>query len=286
MRNHDFIEDQAAGLRRIMAGPIPRVITVISALNSDCHKEQPRLLSNLAASLILQGSEVLIMQTGPETREATIQYSLNQAPTLIDVAMQKMTLSEMIHLCGDRKYEDGCYIAKLNHKSRSHPAFDGITQTALNQTFSQLASHYDVILVDTVLNKQHALPLSVLNQHEIVIHLTQQPESIKQAYILIKQIHQKIGHRSFGILVSQADSTEAQIVFNNIAEVALRFMQIELEFIGNIPRDEHISHATSLGRAVVNAFPRAQASIAFKGLAKRLDYKQNLSKMAGQVSFS
>src|SRR5450830_597749 len=180
MRNHDFIEDQAAGLRRIMAGPIPRVITVISALNSDCHKEQPRLLSNLAASLILQGSEVLIMQTGPETREATIQYSLNQAPTLIDVAMQKMTLSEMIHLCGDRKYEDGCYIAKLNHKSRSHPAFDGITQTALNQTFSQLASHYDVILVDTVLNKQHALPLSVLNQHEIVIHLTQQPESIKQ----------------------------------------------------------------------------------------------------------
>jgi len=284
--NHGFIEDQAAGLRRIMAGPIPRVITVISAFNSDCHKEQPRLLSNLAASLTLHGSEVLVLQTGPETREATIQYSLNQAPVLIDAAMQKTTLAEIMHLCGDRKYENGYNIAKLSHKSRGHSVFDGITQTALNQTFSQLASHYDVILVDAVLNKHHELPLPILSQHEIVIHLTQEAESIKQAYILIKQMHQKIGHRSFGILVSQANSTEAQVVFNNISEVALRFMQIELEFIGNVPEDEHISHATSLGRAVIDAFPRAQASLAFKSLAKRLDYKQDLSKMAGQVSFS
>jgi flagellar biosynthesis protein FlhG len=284
--NHGFIEDQAAGLRRIMAGPTPRVITVISAFNSDCHKEQPRLLSNLAASLLLQGSEVLIMHTGPETREATIQYSLNQAPALIDAVMQKSTLAEIMAQCGERKYEDGYNIAKLSHKSRSHPAFDGMTKTALSQTFSQLASHYDVILLDAVLNKHHELPLPILSEHEIVIHLTQEAESIKQAYILIKQMCQKIGQRSFGILVSQANNTEAQIVFNNISEVAQRFMQIELEFIGNVPKDEHISHATSLGRAVVNAFPRAQASLAFKGLAKRLDYKQDLSKMAGQVSFS
>jgi len=284
-RNLGIIEDQAAGLRRIMAGPTPRIISVISAFNSVCHKEQPRLLSNLAASLSLQDSEVLIMHTGPETREATIQYSLGQTATLIDAAMQKISMSELVESSVLRKYENGHYMAKLHHKSRSHPVFDGITHAALSETFSQLASHYDVILVDAVLNKQHELPLPLLNQHEMVIHLTQEPESIKQAYILIKQMCQKLGSRSFGILVSQANSHEAQIVFNNISEVAMRFMQIELEFIGHVPEDEHISHATSLGRAVIDAFPRAQASLAFKSLAKRLDYKQDLSKMAGQVSF-
>ena len=129
------------------------------------------------------------------------------------------------------------------------------------------------MLVDTVLNN-NALPLQSLNDGEIVIQLTRDPESIKQAYILIKQVCSQLGRRSFGIVVSNASQAQAMLVFENIAQVARRFMQIDLEFMGAIPADEHLSRAEKLGRVVIDAFPMAQASAAFKALARKLDYRQ------------
>jgi flagellar biosynthesis protein FlhG len=55
--------------------------------------------------------------------------------------------------------------------------------------------------------------------------------------------------------------------------VAKRFMQIELEFFGAIPKDEHLSKAAKLGRSVIDAFPMAVASAALQKIAQRLDYK-------------
>ena len=52
-------------------------------------------------------------------------------------------------------------------------------------------------------------------------------------------------------------------------------MQIELEFFGAIPKDDHLTKAAKLGRSVIDAFPLAAASKAFKQIAQRLDYKQS-----------
>jgi flagellar biosynthesis protein FlhG len=52
-------------------------------------------------------------------------------------------------------------------------------------------------------------------------------------------------------------------------------MQIELEFFGSIPADDHLSRAAKLGRSVIDAFPLASASTAFKQIAQRLDYKHD-----------
>jgi len=52
-------------------------------------------------------------------------------------------------------------------------------------------------------------------------------------------------------------------------------MQIELEFFGAIPKDEHLTKAAKLGRSVVDAFPLASASSALKQIAQRLGYKHD-----------
>jgi len=133
-------------------------------------------------------------------------------------------------------------------------------------------------LVDATLNNEQLLPLKTLNNSEILIQLSRDPESIKNAYSLIKQICSQLGRRSFGIIVDDATESQAQVVFKNIAQVARRFMQIELEFFGEIPRDVHLNKAAKLGRSVVDAFPMAAASNALKQLAKRLDNKHGLAK--------
>jgi flagellar biosynthesis protein FlhG len=73
--------------------------------------------------------------------------------------------------------------------------------------------------------------------------------------------------------VDDANDAQAEVVFKNIAQVAKRFMQIELEFFGAIPADVHLGKAAKLGRPVIDAFPLTPASNAFKQIAQRLNSK-------------
>ena len=56
MANFDF--DQAEGLRRMLAGPKPRIVTFLSACQQD---DKGAMLVNLGASLARAGNDVLIV---------------------------------------------------------------------------------------------------------------------------------------------------------------------------------------------------------------------------------
>lgn len=271
-----FQNDQAAGLRRIMAAPKPRIVSILSA-SSTLH-DQPRLLTNLAASICCHGSDVLIMHASQSTRESS--YEIDKLPALLDVANEKCTLINAI-----RSSSQGFSIAKLMQASQFNVQLNEHISQRLEQLFNELASQYEIILVDAALNKNHLLPLNILNDSEILIQLTRNPESIKNAYSLIKQICSQLGRRTFGIIVDDATEAQAKTVFRNISQVAKDFMQIELEFFGAIPSDDHLGRAAKLGRSVTDAFPLAAASKAFKQIAQRLDYKQDYAANIKQASF-
>jgi flagellar biosynthesis protein FlhG len=269
----NFQNDQAAGLRRIMAAPKPRVVSILSATASD---NQPRMMSNLAASIIGHGSDVLIVHASQNSREAS--YEADKLPTLLDVAESKATIQNAI-----RTTKLGYAVAKLISKNKLNGLLDTHTSASLNHVFNELATQYEIILVDATLNEQNMLPIPILNESEIIIQLTRKPESITQAYTLIKQICSELGNRSFGIIVDDATEAQAQIVFRNISQVAKRFMQIELEFFGAIPTDDHINRAAKLGRTVIDAFPLASASSALKKIAQRLDFKHDYTSDTRQA---
>lgn len=260
-----FQNDQAAGLRRIMTAPKPRVVSILSASST---LDQPRLMTNLAASIRCHGSDVLIVHASEESRETS--YEIEGLPALLDVANKKASLTNAI-----KSSSLDFHVAKLLQKNQVNTPLDSKVSSQLNRIFDDLARQYEIVLVDATLNKDHLLPLKTLNENEILIQLTRHPESIKNAYSLIKQICSQLGRRTFGIIVDDATDAQAQIVFRNISQVARRFMQIELEFFGAIPNDDHLGRAAKLGRSVIDAFPLATASTAFKQLAQRLNDKHD-----------
>jgi len=277
----DFPLDQAAGLRRIMAGSKPRLLSIVSAATgNDALAEKSRLVSNLAASLAGQQAQVMIV-TANSPRHVIRGYGLDALPSLLDVVNQRISLEYVIE-----PSDHGYVAANLSHAKLGDHYLGGLVMGELNRVFARLTQQYEVVLVDTTLNDDNTLPLTALNNSEIVIHLNNEPQSIKQAYAIIKQICSQLGKRPFSILVSDANEIESERVFRNMAQVARQFLQVNLEFLGTIPTDDHISRAAKLGRAVIDAFPMANASKAFRVLAKRLDYKQDLSKMVGHASFS
>ena len=77
LASFDF--DQAEGLRRMLAGPKPRIVTFLSATPQD---DKGAMLVNLGASLAQSGNDVLIVDAC--TREYGVAQRLGETPALID----------------------------------------------------------------------------------------------------------------------------------------------------------------------------------------------------------
>ncbi len=261
--------DQAAGLRQIMTGHQPKIISVLSATPE---QHQARLIPNLAATLSQQDSDVLVVQAAKTSAE---HYGVKAVPALSDVVNRKLNIEQSV-----KSAKFGFLTTKLQAGQSAD-----ISNPALNQVFETLSSLFEVVLVDAGLNNKHQLPLEVLSGHDILIQLTSNASSIKEAYTLIKRVYSQVGRRSFGIIICGATDEEAAITFRNIAQVARNYMQVELEFLGAIPSDQHLSRASKLGRAVIDAFPMSTAAKAFKALAQRLHYQSPQSVEAELASY-
>jgi flagellar biosynthesis protein FlhG len=267
--------DQAAGLRRIMAAPKPRVVSILSTSPS---RDQARLMANLATPIAAEGNDVLILHASHESSESI--YEIAKLPALLDVINEKSLLQSAIKNSGS-----GFSVAKLMSSHQLTTPLDSVLSNQLNKIFIGLSQQYEIVLVDAALNSNDVLPLQALNEGEIIIKLTRHSESIKESYALIKKIYNQLGSRPFGIIVDNASEVQAEAVFSNISDVARRFMRIELEYFGSIPLDIHLTRAAKLGRSVLDAFPLASASTAFKQIAQRLDGKPTRSTITKLVSY-
>ena len=103
---------------------------------------------------------------------------------------------------------------------------------------------------------------------------------------MIKRMAMQDGRQSFEIVVNKArDEQEAQVVFDNVAQVARRHLRVRVEYLGYIPLDEKLKRATQLCRPVVEAFPAASSARAFGGLGRSLMLHPSAGKEgAGSLS--
>ncbi|WP_048811679.1 MinD/ParA family ATP-binding protein [Methylobacillus flagellatus] len=230
-------------------------------------------MTNLAAPLHRQGNTVLVVEATSTPVHEARHYGIdsNQA-TLLEALLRPELLQPLI--TDDSR---GYSVAKLlpgNTASRFLQQ-DNIKQQ-LERLFLTMAGQHDIVLVDAALTVEDTMPLDVLHHGEILIHMTRDTGSITQAYTLIKRLCSQVGRRTLDIVVSHASEAQAHVVFNNIAAVAHRHLDIKLDFAGLIPSDEHLNIAAKLGRNVIEAFPKTKAAAAFKALAGKIDHNHGL----------
>jgi flagellar biosynthesis protein FlhG len=88
-------------------------------------------------------------------------------------------------------------------------------------------------------------------------------------------------------LVTGASEAEAKVVYDNMSAAASRYLAVQLTSMGSVPADEYLQRAARLGRAVVDAFPLAGASVAFRQLAGRfaMSAMPQLGRPGGSAHF-
>jgi flagellar biosynthesis protein FlhG len=259
LASFDF--DQAEGLRRMLAGPKPRIVSFLSATPDE---EKSAMLMNLGASLARAGSDVLLLDANSSTRGIASRLDGIRGATLMEVARQERALNEVV-----QTMPQGFCIALLTRGATRAGMQDATQTLRMANTFDVLAKQKDVIMVDAELGADDTLPIPAMSSGEIVVQVSTTAASIKLAYAIIKRLNSQLGRRPFGVLVTGASDKEAQVIYENMAQAASRYLAVQLNSMGSVPADEHLKRAAYLGRPVVDAFPLAGASVAFRRLAER-----------------
>ena len=257
----NFNIDQAEGLRRMLAGPKPRIVTLLSVLGT---AEKNAMLTNLTASLAQLGSDAVLVDA--RRNDGVSMLMGRRKNGLLEVAKQQCALNEVIQTT-----PQGFSFAAMAGGFAAAPVHDNVADNQrLSTIFNVLAQQYGTMVIDAELDGADRLPVAAMAEGEIVVHITTSAESIKAGYCLIKRLNATLGRRAFGVLVTHADEAQAQLVYANLAQTASRYLAVPLHFMGSIPADDHLSRATRLGRSVIDAFPMALASVAFRRIAGQL----------------
>lgn len=262
--------DQAEGLRRMLAGPKPRIFTFLSATSA---ADKSAMLVNLSASLALSGSDVVLLDACSSNDGISHRMGAELQATLLDVARQERALNQVVHAM-----PQGFGLASLTRGSLRAAHGDQHQQRRLSNAFGVLAAQSDVLMVDAELDANDNFAIPAMANGEIIVQVAPGASSIKKAYALIKRLNAQLGRRPFGILVTGADEQEAAVVYQNMAQAASRYLALQLHSVGFVPQDDHLTRAARLGRAVIDAFPLAGASVAFRGLAERFTLSAHSAK--------
>jgi len=256
LASFDF--DQAEGLRRMLAGPKPRIVTFLSATAQD---DKGAMLVNLGASLVQSGNDVMIVDACARDYGVAQRLGVDGAPGLLQVARQECALNQVV-----QAVPQGFSVVSMGGSPRN-----GDDARRLANTFDVLVkqSAGSIIIVDGEFSPEGAFPVPVMAASEIVVQVSTSALSITNAYALVKRLSQHLGRRPFGILVTGATEAEAKVVYDNMSSAATRYLAVTVSSMGSVPADEYLQRAARLGRAVVDAFPLAGASVAFRQLAGR-----------------
>jgi len=256
--------DQAEGLRRMLFGARPRFVTFLSALSLD---EKNATLVNLSAGLARQGNDVVLLDARASGMSTArwLEHQINT--TLTDVALQKRTLAQAA-LMTAQGFKLASMCRYQNSTANIPPNYSLLTK--LNKVVENLGNSVDIVLVDGELSELSRLEASALEEGEIVIQVTNQPESIKNAYSLIKRAHTRLGRRAYGLLVTGVNEFEAHRVYDAMSQAAGNFLSVPIHFFGYVPQDDYLARATRSGQSVMDAYPGAGAAMAFSRLAQNM----------------
>ncbi len=135
----------------------------------------------------------------------------------------------------------------------------------------KLSQDCDVLLIDTGAGiADNVLQLNAAAEN-IVVVTTPEPHAMTDAYALIKVMTEETDCRNFELLVNQVRSSEeGQMVANRVADVARRFLQVEVGYLGAVPWDPLVQQSVMRRAAAHEKATHTLAGQAWKRVAHTL----------------
>ncbi len=256
--------DQAAGLRKVNnSGPV-RVIAVASGKGG---VGKTNVSVNLAVAMVAEGKKVMLLDADLGLANVDIMLGLHPEYNLSHVINGERTLEEVIV-----EGPGGLRVVPASSGTQNMAELTPAQHAGMIQAFSEVGHDLDVMIIDTAAGIADSVISFSRAAQEVIVVVCDEPASITDAYALIKLLNRDYGIQRFRVLSNMAHSMqEGRELFNKMVKVTDRFLDVTLDFMGTVPYDEYLRKALQKQKAVIEAYPRSKAAMAFKTLAKKAD---------------
>lgn len=278
MASHKFDPSQTAGIR---AAVRPDPVQVIAVSGGKGGVGKTSVAVNLAAAEAARGKRVLLLDGDLGLANVDVLLGLTPRFTLEHVLDGKCTLEEAI-LTAPQGF-------------RVIPAASGISRMAdlstaeslgLVQAFSHLTAGLDLLIVDTAAGISSSVRQFCQASQHVLLVLRDEPASLTDAYALVKVLSREHRTSRFHVLANMTQRPgDGEILFRKLERVTSRFLDVVVDYAGEIPEDGYVRNATREQRTLMDAYPSSPAARAFKKLALAADKWPATASPRGNLEF-
>lgn len=222
---------------------------------------------NLAIGLAELGRRVVVLDADLGLANIDVLLGITSRRTIADVLAGECSLREVL-VDGP----GGIKIVPASSGTQSMTSLSTMEHAGLINAFSELGDNIDVLIVDTAAGISEGVVSFLRASQEIIMVVTDEPTSITDCYALIKLMNRDYGLYRFRVLANMVRTPqEGRQVFAKLTKVTERFLEVALQYVGSIPFDDALRKSVQRQRAVLEAYPRSKAAIAYKSLAQKAD---------------
>ena len=259
----------------------PAPVRVIAVASGKGGVGKTNVSVNLALSLQNAGQRTLLLDTDLGLANVDVMLGLSPRFTLADVLAGRCELRDTL-----LEGPGGMWIVPAASGKRHMTELLPQQHVGLVHAFSQLDVPIDTRVVDNAAGIADGVLTFCQAAQDVIVVVCDEPASVTDAYALIKVLSRDRGVSRVQILANQVQhAAEGRQLFDKLQRVTSKFLDVTLNYLGAIPRDEWLRRAVQRQEAVVDAFPSAPASAAFRDIARRAGQWQSPPGPRGHVEF-
>lgn len=273
-----FDTDQADGIRR-MAQPRPVRVLAVSSGKGGVGKTNVAV--NLGVSLSELGRQAVLLDADLGLANVDVLLGLQPKFNLSHVLSGERGLDEILV-----EGPSGLKIVPASSGIQRMSELTTAEQAAVIRAFGEMNQDIDVLLVDTAAGISGGVVNFARACQDIILVVCDEPTSLTDAYAFIKLLNRDHGVHRFQILPNMVqDYQQGQALFGKLCRVTDRYLDVTLDLLGVVPRDEQLRKAVQKQTPVVVAYPHSKAARAFRALALKMDALPISGQASGRLEF-
>jgi len=236
---------------------------------------------NLGIALSQMGRRVVLMDADLGLANIDVLLGLTAGLNISDVLAGECSLRDILvdGPGGIRIVPASSGIQRMTNLSQMEHA-------GLISAFSELGDDVDVLIVDTAAGISESVVTFLRASQELLLVVNDEPTSITDAYALIKLMNRDYDTHRFRVLANMVTSEqEGKALYDKLYRVTERFLDVALHYAGSIPLDDAVRKAVRRQKAVLELYPSAKASNAFRDLARKVNHWPLPSTPRGHLEF-
>lgn len=235
---------------------------------------------NLATALAQTGQRVLLLDGDLGLANVDVLLGLTPRFTIENVLSGERGLEEILLTT-----RDGVQVVPAASGVSRMAELSATEHAAIVRGFATLPHNFDVLIVDTAAGIGEQVRRFSEAAQQLIVVLCDEPASLTDAYALIKVLSRDHGLRRFQVLANKVRAGQGELLFQRLQRVTDRYIDVSLQYAGEIPDDKLLHKSLKAQRAVVEAYPGSPAARALKLLARQCRQWPQQQGQGGRLEF-